>query len=96
MAAVLVFEEMFKNCEDCPLFRSVRDFNTTIYYCKPYPGKELFMVDKKGISKNCPLRQLPQRMDENTYYHRAKFICDWKERAEGWNDCLKEITGETR
>ena len=45
-----------------------------------------------GNIKN--LRPLPPRMDEDTYYHRAKFICDWKERAEGWNDCLKEITGE--
>ena len=46
-----------------------------------------FVVRRTGV----PLNPLPQKMDANTYYRQTNFVCDWKERAEGWNDCLDEL-----
>lgn len=58
MKAILMINEMPKNCEECPLFRTDKDFNATIHYCMPYQNKELFMVKEKGVSDNCPLIEI--------------------------------------
>ncbi len=46
-----------------------------------------FVVRRTGVHLN----PLPERMNADTYYRQTNFICDWKERAEGWNDCLDEL-----
>ena len=62
MKAILVLDKP-KNCEDCPLFRTDKDFNATINYCMPYQDKELFMVKEKGISEKCPLKPMPTKKE---------------------------------
>ena len=69
MKAVLVIDKP-KNCEDCPLFRTERDFNATIHYCMFGKGKELFMVSEKGISEKCPLKPIPEKI--NVYFEEDK------------------------
>ena len=49
-------------------------------------------LEKIGKPEWCPLRPLPQMREPNeewlNEYHRDEF-------ADGWNACLKAITGET-
>lgn len=96
MKAILVLDKP-KNCEDCPLFRTGKDFNATINYCIPYQDKELFMVKEKGVSEKCPLKPIPYKK-----IHIAKYNI-WKECSKedkeimlenkGYNKCIDEILG---
>ena len=83
-----------ENCEDCPLFRTAQDFNATIHYCMPYPGKELFMVNEKDISGNCPLKSMPQKKDTRVAYKKEDanyYEIFTKNYVRGWNDCIGTI-----
>lgn len=88
MKAVLVID-MPDKCNRCPL-----------YIHPQYCGAEFCNhkeVSKYGANKPdwCPLRPLPERMTADLYYRKTPYICDWKERSYGWNECLDEILGET-
>jgi len=59
--------------------------------CKMCPFKQSpfsFCLGEFEKEKHCPLKPLPQKveMDLNEYY---------KGVADGWNDCIDSITGET-
>ena len=93
MKAVLVID-MPVDCPYCPMahWNKLDEFTG----CDAVSGKKYAINDKEYAESSCrpswcPLRPLPQKMDANTYYRQTNFICDWKERAEGWNDCLDEL-----
>ena len=46
------------------------------------------VTDDDSVDMRCPLRPLPQKveMDMNEYYEGV---------ADGWNDCIDTIVGET-
>ena len=91
MKVVIVKEidEMPTDCDSCPF----QDFSQNCGILGEYTMLNYWMEDApyydlvgKG---DCPLRPLPQK----TY---AEFPDSYKYGyADGWNACLKEITGET-
>ena len=84
MKAVLVIDMPF-NCRACPLKTSV---DGLLNYCFVGEALHVDTIFANNRLKSCPLRPLPQKveMDLNEYY---------KGVADGWNDCIDSITGET-
>ena len=74
-------------CGNCPLLEHFYDDEHEEWYewcCY----KKCKIEDTESKSKDCPLRPLPQKveMDMNEYYEGV---------ADGWNDCIDTIVGET-
>lgn len=100
--AILVIDEMPKNCYDCPCWQSMKSYRTLdgqVFHnwCKAFldpksddTGCKGMMTDEEVKTKPswCPLRPLPEKM---VVEHRW-FTEDY---AEGFNACLKDILGET-
>lgn len=87
MKAVLVID-MSENCGKCRLADFGRCLGSNSYIHMP----------TKGRPKECPLRPLPQYMEEAVPYQvsETEVDCYQDPYAAGWNDCLKEITGEMK
>lgn len=83
MKAILVID-VPKDCEHCDC-----SFDDTDYglFCSPLK-RNIFVRNERPSW--CPLRPLPSKKYEHPYPHENN------EYAYGWNDCLKEITGETK
>ena len=79
MKAVLVIENMPKNCDVCSLQR----WGIDGWNCMP-KNKTIEDDDKPEW---CPLKPLPQKQE-----HKEGLCSDYILGFEdGWNDCLKEI-----
>lgn len=81
MKAILVIDEMPKNCDGCPLERwGIDGWNCT-------PMNRMIEDDKPDW---CPLKPLPTEKKPDNPDER------WEEMHMrfGWNDCLKEIEGD--
>ena len=83
MKAILVINKP-ESCTGCLL----GIFNKK-WFCLA-TNKEIDICDRYNIPSWCPLRPLPETntWDVTENGHVTEF-------AEGWNACLKEITGET-
>ena len=89
MKAVLVID-MPNRCSECPLCYKGENYWGDIV------SAECQMQYKGYVALNekpywCPLRPLPQKKDVPPNY--GMMVGD--PRGEGWNECLKEILGET-
>lgn len=83
MKAILVFNNMPTNCNECEV------------ECDGYTAKQ---YAEKGITRPswCPLRPLPQIIEyETTDTQTAKAVALIDNAFKlGWNTCLNVITGE--
>ena len=84
MKAILVIDEMPKNCDECPI-RFSGEPNEWCWYLKHG------LDDIKSKPSWCPLKPLPEKRELKeewlNEYNRDEF-------ADGWNACLNDITGE--
>ena len=82
----LVVLDMPIQCVSCPLWAITTVGYKVVDICKI--DHHIVELYKTGRDEDCPLRPLPQKveMDLNEYY---------KGVADGWNDCIDTITGET-
>lgn len=81
MKAVLVID-MPTECIECPFCRVFADDKLTETHCT-----WIAKTNEDGVNTRaewCPLKSLPQK--KNTDFHPNIVY------ANGWNDCLKEIT----
>ena len=69
-----------KNCMECKM--------SGLYGSWCHIIGDTYVKNGLDIADDCPLKPLPQKveMDLNEYY---------KGVADGWNDCIDSITGET-
>lgn len=79
--AVLVMD-MPKCCDDCQFFAYIH-----FCVCLADKGRFIRYIEKDKKPEWCPLRELPEYKEEIDEPMPAYY------RAEGWNDCLYEITG---
>lgn len=89
MKAVLVLEEMPKNCYDCPLLAEEMQYGRIEFICK---GIESKVGSLDEIAEWCPLNPLPKEKEQSDV---DELIWDEDMYALGFNRCLHEITGET-
>ena len=82
MKAILVIDEMPKNCEECPCCYG--------FACPPLDREMGMWMIKYGKPLDCPLKPMPDRKEEG--YPIDDYAIG---KADGWNACLYEITGET-
>ena len=68
-----------EDCISCPCV------NQELWNCQA--SKEYIEAEYKTRPERCPLKHLPKK--KNTDFHPNIVY------ANGWNDCLKAITGET-
>lgn len=70
--------------ENCGKCKFISDFWCRAIYCRRVPNNDV-------IPGWCPLKPLPEEDHENHYPD------EWEDGyADGWNDCLKEITGSQK
>lgn len=53
-----------------------------------------FTAEDGLYAQKVKIKPLPERMTADLYYRKTNYICDWKERSCGWNECLDKILGE--
>lgn len=82
MKAVLVIDEMPRNCAECPI-RFSGEPNEWCWYLRHG------LDDIKTKPSWCPLKYLPSKeLDDDG-------STEWDIYYQGWSDCLDEILGET-
>ena len=86
MKAILVIDKMPSACNVC-------DFNRFTFHwgCSRHNDDSVTNEMEKYIRPSwCPIKPLPKKRDneELNEYHRDLY-------ADGWNNCLDEIMGET-
>ena len=86
MKAVLVID-LPKDCWDCHLVDEWGNCNAIKITSNKF-GMDVNPYNNEKPSW-CPLKPLPSKKYEHPYPHETN------EYAYGWNDCLKEITGES-
>lgn len=79
MKAILVIDEMPKNCDECPI-RFIGEPNEWCWYLKHG------LDDIKSKPKWCPLKPMPEKKEEGDYMEDYDSLV-----AIGWNACIKEI-----
>lgn len=82
MKSILVIDTP-KNCEECPLCLTSNKDTSRCFIT--YIAIEDLLEDKDIFEAHCPLKPLPQKYDEGQLREQ-----------KGWNNCLKEITGEEK
>ena len=83
MKSILIVDTP-KDCYDCPLSREDEIYGKHTFICIGYNAE----IEDIGTKADwCPLKSLPQK--KNTDFHPNIVY------ANGWNDCLKEITNES-
>lgn len=73
-----------KSCAVCPIFQDGLDGYCPVALSSPYNKYN-------ERDKHCPLRPLPEKMDETEYMQKVNSDGDWYEQVIGWNACIKEI-----
>lgn len=101
MKAILVIDDMPKNCDECPI-RLSGEPNEWCWLLKHG------LDDIKTKPEWCPLKPMPQRQNTDEekssleYIYEAENLDDFQTRGasylyghvDGWNACLDEITRE--
>lgn len=85
--SVLVIDTPEKGCMSCPIGQDHSNMLETCISC-PIAGKSALDEESKTIPDWCPLMDLPEK--DNGDYPANTFDAG---HAEGWNDCIDEITG---
>lgn len=77
--AILVIDKMPNSCDEC------------IVRCDGYTAKE---YSEKSIKRPswCPLKPMPKKKETDSTGTIEEYMLKGYDR--GWNDCLKEISGE--
>ena len=104
MKAVLVLDEMPKDCYDCPLSKEDTIYGEHVFICTGYDAE---IEDLSSRADWCPLRPLPckepmrqmpsgvlemGKRKRDFIIHKVDVINSY---AEGRNEVIDEITGET-
>lgn len=90
MKAILVIDDMPIKCEECPLHYRKRQ---EIYRCE-MTHKNIRLNSKPSW---CPLKPLPKKILTLVRMQNGNIVnVQETSFANGWNDCLEEITGETQ
>lgn len=76
-----------ERCIDCEIEQNHSNILETCVYC-PVAGKYVLDKETETIPDWCPLMDLPEKDDGD--YPANTFDAG---HAEGWNDCIDEITG---
>ena len=94
MKAILVIDEMPKNCSDCWLHRNeYSDYEKVWEDICHNAEHECHVLSKANYIKRpswCPLKPMPDRKEEG--YPNDDYTIG---KADGWNACIYEILGET-
>ena len=64
-----------------------------LFSCRyaPSDAEDFYLPDISSEKPDwCPRRELPEKIDENNTYTDQEYY-----RAQGWNDCIDEILGES-
>ena len=84
MKAILILNEMPKQCDDCDFCQG----GYLLSYLCGLTGEEFEFIngERKGF---CPLKPLPDKIDQG-------YPCDTYDigYSDGWDACLEEILGE--
>lgn len=80
--------DMPKNCGKC-YFRMYHD-SKFCFTCRLARGFEIQEEELGERKKWCPLREVPQKKEDNLSIH----IPYNEGYLNGWNDCIKEMLGE--
>ena len=83
MKAILVIDKP-ESCTGCLL----GIYNKEWFCLKT--NKNIDITDRYHIPEWCPLKPIPQRIEQG--YPTDDYTIG---KADGWNACLKEITGDT-
>lgn len=84
--AILVLDEMPKDCKCCPVhFLDIYNNDSQRWWC----GCTLKTLEITVRPDWCPLRGVPRYKEIINHYDDKQNGID-----EGWNDCLYEILGE--
>lgn len=94
-----------ENCYDCPFGTAYCGELEYVGYCEiadclDYDvilmTEEHYDCESKSRPDWCPLKPLPEKMKLTGVYGREYFQSNGKMPSYkiGWNDCLREITGE--
>lgn len=86
--AILVINLMPKSCDECKF--ETEALNCGKPMCVATPHRRERIEDDSTKPSWCPLRPLPQRIEQG--YPTDDYTIG---KADGWNACLAEITGET-
>ncbi len=79
MKEILVIDAP-KNCEECPCCYG--------YTCSPLDREMGIWMIKHGKQIDCPLKPLPEKMDENEEVYNIKWF------KYGFNTCVEVISNE--
>ena len=95
MSKAILVIDMPQSCGDCPLF----EYSDICMYC----AANDIMANENYRLKDCPLKPMPQELP-TPYMMRQIQIANGiqtekppytEEYQKGYNDCLREILGET-
>ena len=85
--AILVLDEMPKDCKCCPIhFLDIYNNDSQRWWC----GGTLKTLEITVRPNWCPLREVPERQVRD-YPGYDRYITGYD---DGWDDCLNEILGE--
>lgn len=90
MKAILVFNEMPKKCDDCPLNRDSICIGTLENSYGVW-GCYVVLPDEDEKPYWCPLKKMPQEREFNKQENCLPIKVDGNSFALGWNACLEEI-----
>lgn len=92
MSKAILVRDMPKNCGNCNFIRNYEDgaFSRNPHCCCEliwFLEGEDYRVDQNSLDKNCPLRELPQKITswkgKSTNYQQG--------HRDGYNACIDEI-----
>ena len=82
MKAILVLDEMPKNCLKCPIGKNISIPLETCIQCPL--GKCAIDEETKTRPDWCPLKELPKKKKDTS-------MTNYKRYVQGWNDCIDRI-----
>lgn len=99
MKAILVLDEMPKNCLKCPIGKNI---SIPLETCMQCPiGKCVIDEETRTRPDWCPLRPAPSKKKERYSMNRQTSTGHWKTYGEktdsvavGYNACIDEILGD--
>ena len=84
MKAILVLDEMPKNCLKCPIEKNISIPLETCIQCPL--GKCAIDEETKTRPDWCPLKEVPKKKKDT-------LMTNYKRYVQGWNDCIDRILG---
>lgn len=95
MKAILVLDEMPKNCLKCPIGKNISIPLETCIQCPL--GKCAIDAETETRPDWCPLKPIPQKKEEKQYCGNGVFGINTAMQArfnQGYNACIDEILGD--